>query len=124
MVPSEPARRPRYSPPGLWAQSSITGTLCFCATAMIRSIAAHCPARCTGTIARVRGVIRASSLSGSRLRVLGSTSQKTRLAPRVEKALAVAIQLKGVVITSVPGPTPAAIPARVSPVVAEVTARA
>ena len=50
----------------------------------------------------------------------GSTSQNTSLAPRTEKALAVAIQLMGVVITSLPAPTPAAIPARVRPVVAEV----
>ncbi len=91
---------------------------------MIRSMAQHCPARCTGTMALVRGLISASSLSGSRLRVRGSTSQNTSLAPSTEKALAVAIQLMGVVITSVPGPTPAAIPARVRPVVAEVQVRA
>jgi hypothetical protein len=75
-------------------------------------------------MARVRGVTSASSFAGSRFRVRGSTSQNTTRAPRPAKAFAVAIQLIGVVITSVPGPTPAAMPASVRPVVAEVTASA
>ncbi len=52
----------------------------------------------------------------------GSTSAKTTLAPREAAAFAVEIQLMGVVITSSPGPTPAAIMASSSPAVAEVTA--
>ena len=75
-------------------------------------------------MARVFGVMRVSSFAGSRFSVRGSTSQKTSLAPRVEKANALATHVTGVVITSVSGPTPAAMPARVRPVVAEVTASA
>ena len=75
-------------------------------------------------MALVRGVMSASSLSGSMLSVRGSTSQNTIFAPRVENANAVATQVTGVVMTSVSGPTPAATPASVRPVVAEVTARA
>ena len=36
---------------------------------------------CTGTMARVRGVIAASTAAGSRLKVTGSMSAKTGSAP-------------------------------------------
>ena len=49
---------------------------------------------------------------------------KKLLAPRAVAALAVEIQLNGVVITSSPGPTPAAIMANCKPVVPDVTASA
>jgi hypothetical protein len=122
--PRPPDFRPRYEPPGLCAQSSITFTPRRRAISMIRSMAQHCPARCTGTMARVLGVMRASSFAGSMFSVRGSTSQKTIFAPSTENANAVATHVTGVVITSVSGPTPAAMPARVRPVVADVTASA
>ena len=75
-------------------------------------------------MARVRGVMSDSSFSGSMLSVRGSTSQKTIFAPSVENANADATHVTGVEITSVSRPTPAAMPASVSPVVADVTARA
>ncbi len=75
-------------------------------------------------MALVRGVILRATSAGSRFSVRGSTSANTTLAPRAAIALAVEIQLKGVVITSSPGPTPQAIIASSSPAVADVTARA
>ncbi len=75
-------------------------------------------------MARVRCVMSASSRFGSRLSVRGSTSQNRIRAPSAEKAMAVATQLMGVVMTSSPGCTFAAMPASVRPVVAEVTASA
>ena len=124
MSPRLPDFPPFQDPPGLCAQSSMTFTPCRRPTAMMPSMSQHWPARCTGTMARVRGVISVSSRAGSMLSVRGSTSQNTTFAPSVENAKAVATQVTGVVMTSVPGPTPAAMPARVRPVVAEVTARA
>src|SRR5208283_945865 len=59
-------------------------------------------------IARVRGVIAASILAGSRLPVSGSTSTKTGVAPACRMAVAVAIKVIGVVMTSSPGPMPSA----------------
>ena len=44
-------------------------------------MAAGCPNRCTGTIARVRSLIAASAASGSRLYVSSSMSAKTGTAP-------------------------------------------
>ena len=75
-------------------------------------------------MALVLGVIKASSLSGSRFNVFGSTSQKTSLAPNTEKEEELDIQLMGVDMTSSPGSIPAAIPASVSPEVALDTASA
>src|SRR6516165_311916 len=72
----------------------------------------------------VSDVIFLHTEAGSKLRVSGSTSAKTTLAPRVAAAFAVEIQLSGVVMTSSPGPTRAAIIARCKPVVQEVTASA
>ena len=60
--------------------------------------------------------------AGSRFRVRGLTSANTMRAPRAAAALAVEIQLIGVVITSSPGSTPAAITANSRPAVAELTA--
>ena len=74
-------------------------------------------------MALVRGVILRATSAGSRFSVRGSTSANTTFAPRAAMALAVEIQLKGVVITSSPGPTSQAIIASSSPAVADVTAR-
>ena len=62
------------------------------------------PARYTGMTARVRGVMAASSASRSILRVRGSTSTNTGVAPTATMTLAVATQVMGVVMTSSPGP--------------------
>ena len=58
-------------------------------------------------MALVRGVIAASSLSRSMLRVPGSMSANTGVAPTSMMTLAVATQEIEVVITSSPGPMPA-----------------
>ena len=59
------------------ALSSITNKLCFDAIFIIASISAHCPNKCTGTIAFVLGVIAASIAAGSMVNVLGLTSTNT-----------------------------------------------
>jgi len=58
-------------------------------------------------MARVRGVMAASSLSRSILRVTGSISANTGVAPTSMMTLAVATHDTGVVMTSSPGPMPA-----------------
>lgn len=65
------------------------------------------PARYTGMIAFVRGVIAFSTRPRSRLRVTGSMSTNTGVAPVSRITLLVATHDAGVVITSSPGPTPA-----------------
>ena len=64
------------------------------------------PARCTGTIARVRGVIAASTACGSMFIVRRSTSTNTGRAPQCSTTFAVAGNVRGEVITSSPGATP------------------
>src|ERR1700693_4747602 len=73
-------------------------------------------------IAFVRSVIFWATEAGSRFRVRGLTSANTTRAPFAAAALAVEIQLIGVVITSSPGSIPAAITANSRPAVPEVTA--
>jgi hypothetical protein len=89
------------------AASSITRSLYFSAIAYKRSMSTGLPARYTGMIALVRGVIAASSLSRSMLRVTGSMSANTGVAPTSRITLAVATQEIGVVMTSSPAPMPA-----------------
>ena len=62
--PMEPARRPLYSAPIACAPSSITYRLCRAAIAMIGSMSAICPYRCTGMMAFVFGVTAASIRAG------------------------------------------------------------
>ena len=59
-------------------------------------------------MARVRGVIAASSLLTSILKSSGETSTNTGLAPTKRMASAELIQVKGTVTTSSPGPMPSA----------------
>ncbi|MNW47663.1 hypothetical protein D3C74_250030 [compost metagenome] len=80
------------------------------------------PNRCTGITAFVRVVNAASRLSRSRLYVNGSTSAKTGSAPTRLIASAVAKNVNGVVITSSPGPIPAASKAMTSASVPEFNA--
>ncbi len=81
------------------------------------------PAKCTGRIARVRGVIAASTWSRSRLRESSPTSTNTGWAPIRTMTLAVATKLNAGVITSSPEPIPQASSAISSPAVAEVWVR-
>ena len=57
-------------------------------------------------IARVRGVIAASTWSGSMAKSSARTSTKTGLAPAWRMTLAVALNVKLTVMTSSPGPMP------------------
>ena len=68
-------------------------------------MSAGLPQRCTGTIARVRGVIAAPSRAGS-IECCESTSTKTGRAPVATMAPSVAMKVLGAVITSSRGRTP------------------
>ena len=68
------------------------------------SISAICPKRWTGITAFVFSVIAFSIFAGSMLYVSGLMSTKTGFAPRRAIEPAVAKKVKGVVITSSPGP--------------------
>jgi hypothetical protein len=59
-------------------------------------------------MAFVFGVIAAATWSRSRLKVRGSMSTNTGLAPHISTVEAVATKVKGVVMTSSPGPRPIA----------------
>ena len=67
--------------PIAWQASSITGTPRLAAMASTRSMYAIWPKRCTGMIARVRGVMARSSAAGSMLNVSGSMSTNTGVPP-------------------------------------------
>jgi len=108
-VPIEPAWRPLYFDPMDCAASSMTNRLCFLAMAMIGSMSAICPNRCTGMIALVRGVMAASIFVASMLNVSGSMSTNTGLAHVRAMHPAVAKNVYGVVMTSSPGPIPSVI---------------
>ena len=75
-------------------------------------------------MARVRGVIAFSSRATSMLKVRGSTSTSTGLAPASTMTLSVAAKVSGVVMTSSPGLSSSASSARCNPAVAEVSANA
>ena len=64
------------------------------------------PYRWTGMIARVRGVIAASTWSGSMLKSSSRMSTKTGVAPARRITLTVALKLNETVMTSSPGPIP------------------
>ena len=107
----DPERRPRLVAPKLCAASSITGRPWRAAMALIAFMSAHWPYRLTGMMARVRGVIAASTNDASISAVSGSMSTKTGFAPASTMTSAVAAKLKGVVITSSPGRISSAISA-------------
>ena len=72
------------------------------------------PKRWTGMMAFVRFVTAFSMSAGSMLKVFGSTSTKTGTAPSSPATSAVAMKVKGVVMTSSPAPIPRARSARSS----------
>ena len=82
MSPNWPAERPQPLAPRLWQASSNTGMPCRFATSMMAGISASWPKRCTGTMALVRGVMAASTSFPVVLKVAGSRSTKTGVAPR------------------------------------------
>jgi len=102
----------------------MTRSSCRAAIAVIASMAQARPAKCTGRMARVRGVIRSSMPRGSMFMVTGSMSANTGVAPEWMIALTVAQKVSGVVITSSPGCRPAAIMLTCSAAVQELTAAA
>src|SRR5215831_19089425 len=106
------------------AQSSTTARRWWHAISISASIRHGCPAKCTGMMARVRGVRRASSCFTSRFSVRGSTSVNTGVAPTWTITLAVAGKVMGEVMTSSPGPMPRATRPRCMAAVQEVTPRA
>ena len=71
--------------------------------------------------ALVRGVIRFSTAAGERVKVSSVMSANMGTALFTTTAVAVAVIVQGVVMTSSPGPTPAAPTAAISPLVAEFT---
>ena len=75
-------------------------------------MSAHWPYSCTGRITFVLGVRASSSLFGSMVKVRGSTSTKTGLAPAKEMAEQVGTAVSATVATSSPGSTPQARRAR------------
>ena len=74
-------------------------------------------------IARVRGVIAASTAARSRLRVTRSQSTNTGVAPTLTIMLRTVKKLWAHVITSSPGPIPASCSATSTAAVAEVRTR-
>src|ERR1051325_4471657 len=91
------------------AASSITATPARPAVSVNTSISTHCPNRCTGIMALVRPVTTDPSCDTSILNVPGSISTNTGFAPSLTIEPTVAKNVKGVVITSSPGPTLRAI---------------
>jgi hypothetical protein len=81
------------------------------------------PSMWTAMIALVRGVIRASTSTGSRLSV-ASISASTGRARAYTTAEIVATNVKPGTMTSSPGPTPRPVKARYRPLVPELRARA
>src|SRR5262249_13256239 len=109
-----PTNSPPYLEPMACAASSII-TMFFPATAVLMAfMSAAKPNKWTGMTAFVVGVIAAGIRDGSMLKVAGSISTNTGFAPTRAIEPAVATKLKGVVMTSSPAPTPAAIKARTS----------
>ena len=77
----EPTLRPLELPPMVGAASSTTSRPCCVAMSLIGAMSQASPIWSTGMIAFVRFVIRFSTSAGSALKVRGSISQKTTVAP-------------------------------------------
>ena len=72
------------------------------------SISHGCPAKCTGTSARVLGVTNRSTVFSSMVYVSGRMSEKTGFTPAATSIFAVAANVFGVVTASSPFLSPAA----------------
>jgi len=101
--PNDPTRLPLYRAPGAWAQSSMSLSLCFLASAIISFMSPGSPEKWTNTIALVFFVIARSIASGVMLRVRSSMSAKTILAPFARKGSDVEMNVIAGTITSSPG---------------------
>jgi len=91
---------------GLCAVFDDGDVVCACARSIRAAMSTGQPPRWTGTIALVRGVMAASTAARSRLPLSRSTSARTGVAPRMTAALALAMKVRGVVMTSSPRPMP------------------
>ncbi len=123
MSPKLPIGLPFHVDPMASAASSITRSLCSAASAYNASMSHGRPPKCVGMIALVRGPIRAAVAARSRLRVPGSTSTNTGVAPTLTIMLGAAKNVMDGVITSSPGPMPATCSAISSAAVADDTTR-
>ena len=112
--PKLPVRTPPYFAPTAWAASSSTNRPCCLAIIFIGPIFAGLPAKCTGIIAFVRGVIAASMFFGSIFRS-SATSTKTGVAPTKAILDAEATNEFGAVMTSSPAPISMARSTRCKP---------
>ena len=114
MWPMLPTSRPLYRPSTHWASSSMTVRLCLAAKCVIGSRSGDNPYNATGMTALLREEMQLSTLLGSRLKVRGSMSAKTGIAPACSTANEVLDIVRGGTITSSPEPTPAATSAECS----------
>src|SRR5216683_2434788 len=111
LVTKARAGRPSTVAPTAWHASWIRLSPCSCVRPAKDSTSPGLPCRWTSTIAFVRGPMSRSAAEQSRFRV-SSTSAKTGTAPVWAIALAVAMKVSGLVMTSSPGPIPWASRAR------------
>ena len=102
--PKLPMRLPAHVEPIACAASSMTRSRWRAARAYSRSMSTARPAKCTGRMARVRGVIAASTCPRSILRESSPTSTNTGRAPTRTMTLAVATNDSAGVMTSSPLP--------------------
>ena len=105
--PKVPEFLPSMLPRMHWQESSTTGSLCLAAIAISAGMSVIWPARWTGTMALVFGVIFASTWLTS-MQKLSVQSTKTGRANSSPMAPTVAMKVLAVVMTSSPGPTPSA----------------
>ena len=119
MVSKEPMRRPLYSVPAAWAASSMTVRPNSLARVKRGSMSHDWPAKWTGMMALVRGVIFSRTLPISRLRVPGSMSARTGVPPQRTIMLTVEAKVMGVVMISSPSLIFRASSVRCRPAVAE-----
>ncbi len=121
--PIAPTLRPFHCEPITRAASSITRNLRPRASAYSASRSGSEPGQKVGMIARVLGVIAASTAARSRLRVTRSQSTKTGVAPTLTIMLRTVKKLWALVITSSPAPMPASCSATSTAAVADVSTR-
>ena len=107
-----------------WAASSINTSRCASQILLIPSRSAAWPVKSTAITAFVLFVSCFRILSVEILYVSGQISAKTGLAPQYKMQFALAAKVSGVVITSSPGPIPAARQAQCNAAVPLLTATA
>ena len=123
-VPVSPTLESRQAEPSACAASSTRWASHPAATRRRSSRSSAAPAKCTGTIRRVRAVTHRFTSRAFVIRVSRSTSANTGVAPRSTTRLTVETHVSDGVITSSPGPIPRACNSTCMPAVAEDTATA